>query len=401
MHICGALTVVVHFSFLALWRWRYTCHELTLCLYLPEFCMLSAQFWSKSLLQLTRFTNKQHLTVHRHRPEIEQQQKSSQTADKDKKAALHLFWFWSFFLCRTLSDSCFLSSPLCSELADVQWYGQDKAKPGTLVWDLPMGPRRVPLPSPTASPLSPTIIHQQPTTSSSKPCRNPALSRLDGLDVSLPPPNISPPLYYDLSIAVQQDRDYSLGSLRADFTGRTEKCHLSCWTVTLQHHRALSLLTYCSTQITGQREASDGKREHSKTSHMQLKTQQKQHRPFQDLFHIHLWSPDLFQCTASQSEDTCWIWATSLKPISRPKRTVLHFIPINTCLSFFFFISSSVFIKRKDDWNIQEFSLLPTTTDSFWIDQSHQSSWAGTKKKSEKCNQSDNISMVSERLSGY
>lgn len=80
---------------------------------------------------------------------------------------------------------------------------------------------------------------------------------------------------------------------------------------------------------------------------MQLKTQQKQHRPFQDLFHIHLWSPDLLQCTASQSEDTCWIWATSLKPISRPKQTVSHFIPINTCLSFFFFISSSVFIKEK------------------------------------------------------
>uniref|UniRef100_A0AAQ5YUW2 FERM C-terminal PH-like domain-containing protein n=1 Tax=Amphiprion ocellaris TaxID=80972 RepID=A0AAQ5YUW2_AMPOC len=33
----------------------------------------------------------------------------------------------------SFSDSCFLSSPLCSELADVQWYGQDKAKPGTLV----------------------------------------------------------------------------------------------------------------------------------------------------------------------------------------------------------------------------------------------------------------------------
>ncbi|XP_008310143.2 FERM domain-containing protein 4A isoform X5 [Cynoglossus semilaevis] len=31
------------------------------------------------------------------------------------------------------SDSCFLNSPLYSELADVQWYGSDKAKPGTLV----------------------------------------------------------------------------------------------------------------------------------------------------------------------------------------------------------------------------------------------------------------------------
>ncbi|XP_072551894.1 FERM domain-containing protein 4A isoform X2 [Salminus brasiliensis] len=33
----------------------------------------------------------------------------------------------------SFSDSCFLSSPLCSELADVQWYGHEKAKPGTLV----------------------------------------------------------------------------------------------------------------------------------------------------------------------------------------------------------------------------------------------------------------------------
>ncbi|KAK5902376.1 hypothetical protein CesoFtcFv8_007634 [Champsocephalus esox] len=33
----------------------------------------------------------------------------------------------------SFSDSCFPSSPLCSELADVQWYGHDKAKPGTLV----------------------------------------------------------------------------------------------------------------------------------------------------------------------------------------------------------------------------------------------------------------------------
>ncbi|KAB0384279.1 hypothetical protein FD755_006196 [Muntiacus reevesi] len=30
-------------------------------------------------------------------------------------------------------DSCFLDSSLCPELADVQWYGQEKAKPGTLV----------------------------------------------------------------------------------------------------------------------------------------------------------------------------------------------------------------------------------------------------------------------------
>ncbi|XP_053742153.1 FERM domain-containing protein 4A isoform X5 [Synchiropus splendidus] len=33
----------------------------------------------------------------------------------------------------SFNDSCFLSGSLCSELADVQWYGHDKAKPGTLV----------------------------------------------------------------------------------------------------------------------------------------------------------------------------------------------------------------------------------------------------------------------------
>ncbi|KAF7246583.1 FERM domain-containing protein 4A [Varanus komodoensis] len=31
------------------------------------------------------------------------------------------------------NDSCYLDSPLYPELADVQWYGQEKAKPGTLV----------------------------------------------------------------------------------------------------------------------------------------------------------------------------------------------------------------------------------------------------------------------------
>ncbi|XP_049579829.1 FERM domain-containing protein 4A isoform X4 [Syngnathus scovelli] len=33
----------------------------------------------------------------------------------------------------SFTDSCFLGGPSCSELADVQWYRRDKAKPGTLV----------------------------------------------------------------------------------------------------------------------------------------------------------------------------------------------------------------------------------------------------------------------------
>ncbi len=121
------------------------------------------------------------------------------------------------FLCRSFSDSCFLSSPLCSELADVQWYGHDKAKPGTLVWDLLIGPRKVPLPSPTASPLSLTTTHRQPTTSSLRPYKNPALTELaDWTWASLLPkscpPSISPPLYYALLIQLSWMGTHSLGS---------------------------------------------------------------------------------------------------------------------------------------------------------------------------------------------
>lgn len=43
-------------------------------------------------------------------------------------APLSLSW-----IRRSYSDSCFLDSSLYPELADVQWYGQEKAKPGTLV----------------------------------------------------------------------------------------------------------------------------------------------------------------------------------------------------------------------------------------------------------------------------
>lgn len=39
----------------------------------------------------------------------------------------------SWVPCRGCSDSCFLDAVLCPELADVQWCGQEKAKPGTLV----------------------------------------------------------------------------------------------------------------------------------------------------------------------------------------------------------------------------------------------------------------------------
>lgn len=92
-------------------------------------------------------------------------------------------------------------------------------------------------------------------------------------------------------------------------------------------------------------------------------TQQKQHGPFQDLLHIHLWSPDLLQCTASQSEDTCWIWATSLKPISRPKWTVSRFIPINiVCLFVFLYFFLHIYKKKMTQtFNSSLFNPQPQT----------------------------------------
>lgn len=35
---------------------------------------------------------------------------------------------------RSYSESSFMDSPLYPEIVDVQWYGQEKVKPGTLVW---------------------------------------------------------------------------------------------------------------------------------------------------------------------------------------------------------------------------------------------------------------------------
>ena len=98
----------------------------------------------------------------------------------------------SLLLRRSFSDSCFPSSPLCSELADVQWYGHDKAKPGTLVWDLPLGAERSPVAPllPLHCPSLLPIDNQQPHP------WNPTDScpdRTGGLDMSLPPPPPPPP----------------------------------------------------------------------------------------------------------------------------------------------------------------------------------------------------------------
>lgn len=111
------------------------------------------------------------------------------------------------FPCRSFSDSCFLSSPLCSELADVQWYGHDKAKPGTLVWDLPKWAQQSTvkpffrLSAVSDSPLTTNnLIHKAP--------QNPALSRAAGWKRALWRPALHPSLH------LQQ----RWTSVRSDFT---------------------------------------------------------------------------------------------------------------------------------------------------------------------------------------
>lgn len=173
------------------------------------------------------------------------------------------------FLCRSFSDSCFLSSPLCSELADVQWYGHDKAKPGTLVWDLLIGPRKVPLPSPTASvlPWLDWRTGHEPLSS-----LNPALHPSHHLFIM--------PLYH--SSAGQGHTCCAL--IRADFTGQTEKCHLSCWTVAIQPAPQSPFFTH--PQHTSKEEKERWEERAQKNIKHTTQTQQNQHRPFQDVFHI-------------------------------------------------------------------------------------------------------------------
>lgn len=191
------------------------------------------------------------------------------------------------FLRRSFSDSCFLSSPLCSELADVQWYGHDKAKPGTLVWDLPVGPRKVPSPSPTASPLSLTTTHRQPTTSSSRPYKTPALTGRRTRPER--PSSLHPALHPSQHLFIIPLHNSSAGQghtrwapIKADFTGQTEKCHLSCWTVALQH----PFFTHPQHTSNGAMGGGVVEGEHRKNIKHITSTQRNEHQPFQDLFHI-------------------------------------------------------------------------------------------------------------------
>lgn len=115
--------------------------------------------------------------------------------------------------CRSFSESCFLSSPLCSELADVQWYGHDKPKPGTLVWDLPIGAQGPPI---ALSYCLSTVTHYYPLTTNNlnlKALQKPCPDWSGRLDTSLTP-SPSPALYpsyhlfnYTPSITAQPERD--------------------------------------------------------------------------------------------------------------------------------------------------------------------------------------------------
>lgn len=74
--------------------------------------------------------------------------------------------------------------------------------------------------------------------------------------------------------------------IRADFTGQTEKCHLSCWTVALQHHRGCSSLTLSIHAVGRWGMEQWEERAHKDIKHS-AQTQQNQRRLFQDLlFHI-------------------------------------------------------------------------------------------------------------------
>lgn len=83
-------------------------------------------------------------------------------------------------------------------------------------------------------------------------------------------------------------------------------------------------------------------------------TETQQNRPFQDLFHL-IFAPRHYflQCTATQSENTCWIWATSLKTVSSPKRTLLHFI-IHIIVVFFFLYFTLHIYTKKRRWQLKK-----------------------------------------------
>lgn len=200
------------------------------------------------------------------------------------------------FSCRSFSDSCFLSSPLCSELADVQWYGQDKAKPGTLVWHFPTAPKK------TTTPHCPFLLpHHCPSLLPSK-----TNLILEALRENTPTSAFCPPV-------------------RAL---RTEKEPLQPF----PYRTTPPFLKHTDHEASG---GEEGTTEHSGISEQFLTL--NQHQPHLIGYISHLVALRLQQCTPTPSEDTCWIWATSFNQFIDPQWPLLHFyvtIPIVCLLSW-------------------------------------------------------------------
>lgn len=219
------------------------------------------------------------------------------------------------------------------------------------------------------------------------------------------------PLYH--SSAGQGHTRWAL--IRADFTGQAEKCHLSCWTVALQQLRAVLDSPSAHKQWgKGEKEWWKDRAQNKKISKKQLKLD----RTDQDLFHISslVPRPNWLQCTATQSEDTYWIWASSLNQFPGPNE--LCWISLFPLMGFFFssflLICPCIFMIREDDadfskiwinkhlddkFNSSQFNPQPKTINC--NDCSHQGSWAGATAPSVwEWIHSNNIRMVYGTLPG-
>lgn len=162
----------------------------------------------------------------------------------------------------------------------------------------PKGPRKVSLPSPLS-----LTAHWQLTVSSIRPCRHP--HQTGWLDMSLPRPR-NPALCLSRHLFIipvyhssARQGHIRWAPVRSDVTGTD----LGCGTVAWQHHGAWSFLTLGTKAARRWEEGALGReREHRKL----IITYNSSHS------RICFISYQL-QSTATQLEDTGWIWATSSK----------------------------------------------------------------------------------------
>ncbi|KAG7217439.1 hypothetical protein INR49_021606, partial [Caranx melampygus] len=214
----------------------------------------------------------------------------------------------------SFSDSCFLSSPLCSELADVQWYGHDKAKPGTLRSTVAL------------SYCLSTVPHCYPSTTNNlilKALQKPCPDRTGGLDMSLPPPPCILPLFHLTTSLLCPLYHSSPCSITEPF----------------------SSLILRSTQATGTWGGrSDGKREHRKKYQTH-----NSHWPFQDQFHISSLPPPPTLPPTLRSPVHCHPIRGYLLDLSHQFET--HFQAQTNCVGFHyshFYVHNSLFGRMVD-----------------------------------------------------